>query len=440
MEDSQTGETYTITTDKVVASTGLGTPDFGFRDMDEATRELCSADDGRVQTYGQFLSELGDRSNPFPLKRYVNKRVLIIGGGNSGLTVAEGLAGLAPEYRGSVSSLGGPSQITILGTKFTDDKSFISTEIPRYAQLASLMRKAGPAADANTRSQLVVPVTGVRAVRLSEKNMSSSGNELPPIIVHCEEKGGGTGGKDMEADIVIVTTGFTTEQHQIFKNLLPPDSTASTTFSENLEDMRVAESSHPVGRNLKGEKDIVFIGPAADMPINDREKKAADLFNRSRSAVALPNTAEDTLWYARAMVGEEVRKGERREAPWLHETSGPQTTIETGSFTELSFVISADTSEERLPPEIRYEELLRLSKLSHTPRAITSPREPFETTLQVEQVDGQQYKITSDTPIPGSYKQMLTDFLADTYTQVAILRLLDKRHSHGRPLRISFPD
>jgi len=457
--DTNKEEKFTVFTDKVTISTGLGVPEYGFTHMDETTKKICESQDGRILTYADFLEEVGDMTNPFPLERFSGKRVVIVGGGHSGLTVAEFLSGLGPEYRGSVASFGGPSEITIVGTKFEDGEAFLGSEIPRYAQLASIM-KSGKR-NGNSKESLVQLFPGLRAFSLKEEEGADTdrSDSQRPLTLCCGEKGKGDGKlHNIEADIIIVTTGFNSTCEEIFKDILPEKAKKTTEdvhkknkFFTFLKDVHIPGVEHSVARSLEGHANIVFIGPAANMPINNREIHMAEKYNRPTNEIALPNTAEDTWLYAQHIArGEHFLSREEEKnlpAPIFRLPQKrahfvlPNVTqyeLRTRQGEYIVFTLKEENVHRKFSQDARYDDLLRMAISAHV--STYRAEQPIDIKLKIEKGgDANECAITITPVLPKEYQALVQSFLHDDLTQAVIAKLMEGKHNKKGKLDIILP-
>ena len=421
LRDMKTGEEYTIFTNRIISSIGLGAPDYGFPQMDDQTRKICGAGDGRVMRYDEFLAEVGDRSNPFPLQRFVGKKVAILGGGHSGLTVAEYLSGLGPEYRGSTTSLGSPAEIILLGTKFEDDKGLLANEISRYAELAGVVQGAN---DSSTRRKILSPLRELRAIRLEDN--PTQDNKEGRITILCRNKNSPDAEPErIDADIIISTAGFTESYGEVFSDLLGENT--SGDIADQFTDVVVSgESPFPIARSLKNCPDIIFSGPAAKMDSSQSDLDIAKLFNRPTSAVGLPSTAEKTRLMAKVLARTEHAAGQvfkqengktipiKLSAPGRQE--GPLQPV------AFSLPLSPNAKERKFNPEVSYNALLEISLLEHAKKYKVS--EPTDLAFTVEIKAGDVIEIKSAERLAAPYEEVLRSLADDELFQSAIFKLL----------------
>lgn len=132
LKDLSTGSVYKVVAKDVVAPIGLG------------SRESRFGSDERIMTAETLFKIFGDNKNSFPMEQFRNKRIAIIGGGDTGRVVAELFTRLAPKeaYGRSSVQLGSPKSIDWFGVNFMNRSQFCAADTrPRYQQLASFIYK-----------------------------------------------------------------------------------------------------------------------------------------------------------------------------------------------------------------------------------------------------------------------------------------------------------
>lgn len=447
--DTKTGKVSEVNTDRVIVSTGLGKAEHGFSQFDKQTKELCNANDGRVITYTDFLEEVGDRSNPFPLERFANKCVVIVGGGHSALTVAEHLTGIGPEYRGSTAALGYPSKVVIVGAKFENGKEFIEGEIPRYTQLASAIQKRGVPGE-EAKAHLIKPVVGMRATSLKEKQYTDDDGKIikSRIIVVCKSKAADSGApamEEIEADIIITTTGFDNNGYKkIFADFI--DNTEETP---EFDDVRVEGVPHPVAKYLHGNKDIIFVGPAAKMPTSQRSLSMAQIYNRPTNPVAIPSTVDDTRACARYLASLSENKGNAEKFPGFGVKTEKKKIklFEEGKNKREEAVsivhIPLEVASREFPSEVHYEELLRLAVKGHTNKYLVDKVPPLTILVsregKEEGANGDvSLRVTSSAALSADGEMFVKDFFKDPISQAAVAKLTERRRGANKPVEITF--
>lgn len=131
------GIEYTIRTDTLIATTGIGEPKLGR--FDEATRDLIReqqdlANQGKrpvVMTYADYYKWI--HKEKFPFKDI--KKMAVIGAGDSGCTAIGTALGYEPRSDGSVIQLDTVEQLTWFGQNAQDNVDFLQNTRARYAQI-----------------------------------------------------------------------------------------------------------------------------------------------------------------------------------------------------------------------------------------------------------------------------------------------------------------
>lgn len=166
---TDTGELGRVQADRLVFARGLGAPRCAFRPNDESQNstkksppalpsskvdqiideELAAAQAGRFaryRTFPQFLRDVGDRSNPFPLKDL--DTVAVIGAGDSGNVTVEALLGYGPLRSIAPQELDRVKRIDWYGQQSLTKEDFEGCTRNRYAQIANdFPRKSNRNAD-----------------------------------------------------------------------------------------------------------------------------------------------------------------------------------------------------------------------------------------------------------------------------------------------------
>lgn len=128
VRDKNTGQEIIIDAEFFIGAAGAG---------ERAEKEKSN----KILSYEDFLSIFGDETNPFPMDQFIGKTIAVKGGGDSGRTVNEILARLAPKeaYGSSLVQLGGPERVYWYGTDFTNREEYCKTNRGRYGQLSSFI-------------------------------------------------------------------------------------------------------------------------------------------------------------------------------------------------------------------------------------------------------------------------------------------------------------
>jgi NAD(P)-binding Rossmann-like domain len=132
LRDTVTSEGYRVKATRVVGIPGAG-------------ERKSASQYGNVLTAEEVFADFGNTDNTRPMDRYKNKRIAIIGAGDTGRVIGDLFVGLAPReaYGKSTVQLGRPSAIEWYGTDFVDRDGSCNTNRPRYTQQASFIANPG---------------------------------------------------------------------------------------------------------------------------------------------------------------------------------------------------------------------------------------------------------------------------------------------------------
>lgn len=120
MQDKISGTKFSVLTDKIIFSTGLGVAKDSFTDAESKKvekMERMSAERAgvapRIEPFTAFIERAGDIENRNPLRALVDKSVAVVGFGDSGRVAIELLIGIGPEaaYKADVAQVGRPKTI-----------------------------------------------------------------------------------------------------------------------------------------------------------------------------------------------------------------------------------------------------------------------------------------------------------------------------------------
>ena len=446
-----------LTTDQVAVASGIGTSDYGLRNPDQKTQEILSAEqeknrqgeNARVLTYEEFLQKVGDPTNQFPLEQFIDRKVVIVGGGHSGLTVAEYLSHLGPSYRGSVSSLGAPSEIVILGSKYTTRDELLNSELPRYSRLAAVMERK----EKNPRS--AEPLINLRpktyVSRLREMYPNSSPND--PLEVGFQFKDGQLnpdGSPHMsqdftDADYVIFTTGFSNTILEAFEELLPADHTIQKISALPMM-QSPEEGNESFCRHIPNNPGIIFVGSVADMPLSERELELAQRYNMTLNPVAMANTTHDTVVAARhcaahlAAERKSSKVSERelkiaRDRMLLPDPASADSHAET--VESYSFNLDEQNLVERFPTEMHYSDLLGILISSHGRHFRVAETSTINLTIErVSSEEGATITIRPDRTLPAAYGKLLEEISHDLLVQSLVHALTNPKERHSSSIQV----
>lgn len=275
-------ETVTVYTNKVVFTSGLGTPTlFG----DKSTRSLITRErnnakkqkrTSRIESFTEFFERVGNPEVLFPRADLINKTVLVIGGGDSGRVIAEYLTGLGPEegYKQSVAQEGNIKRIFwFVGTSaagFRDCKEYIAKTRARYSQIAQALN-----------SGILIPVTGkINGIRSANGgyqitdfefldkngNIDKRSREIEYILPKDLRKGRKRAKTVMEVvtfDKIIYATGFKNNLGTVLRNLIPRGVKLQNAFNFVTKKLKAfGNASVNIARELKFAEGIFLAGSA----------------------------------------------------------------------------------------------------------------------------------------------------------------------------------
>jgi DNA-binding protein len=237
MQDLNSGEKFTVYSNKVVFTTGLG-KSLPFPDVETERliqRERRSADRAQVvskiESFTEYVERVGNPEFKQPLRDVNGKEVLLVGGGDSGRVIAEYLTGLGPEngYRDGVTQLGSPKRIFwVLGFEGVRRcAEYIEQSRARYSQIAQAIN-----------SGVLIPVPGRltkikqdgKAYTIEHTFVDEQGNRvnkrsrLEYLLPADGRKGRATEttrNETIRFEKVILTTGFESSIPQVVEKLSP---------------------------------------------------------------------------------------------------------------------------------------------------------------------------------------------------------------------------
>ncbi len=209
LEDVETGDRAVHTTGVDILVPGLGEDRRGYRNADDKSAEAIEKNyelelkERYYFTYGEFLTLCGSLSGTISRTFFSNKTIIVEGGGHSALTAIERITGIfndVDDY--SVSSISGPRQIHLVGSKYATAHQLQSEEMGRYGQVSRLF----PQFDGDLNS-LVNPICGNYAYQLRKSDTDVTllhGSKMlsQKDNYSVEEL------TELQGDIVVSTTGF----------------------------------------------------------------------------------------------------------------------------------------------------------------------------------------------------------------------------------------
>jgi hypothetical protein len=230
---TDTGELGRVQVDRLVFARGLGAPKCAFRTNNASqnsknngpvtpstqsidriiNEELAAAQAGRFaryRTFPQFLCDLGERSNPFPLKDL--NTVAVIGAGDSGNVTVEALLGYGPLRSIAPQELDRVIRVDWYGQDSQNKEEFESCTRNRYAQIANDFPRQSNR-DADYR---------IEPIKFRAKDLDRSGDGK--LIVTDQT------GKERTYDLIIDCSGF--EQQEV-ADYFDPDLSLDQTVPED---------------------------------------------------------------------------------------------------------------------------------------------------------------------------------------------------------------
>lgn len=268
--DDETNEPMQVKGNIIVSFPGLG----------ERSDPFGVVDDRYMQAE-EFLSEFGDPDNPFPMEKFIGKRVAVIGSGDTGRITTELLTRLGPKeaYAQSIVQLGsGPDEIVWYGADDESKKGYLQVNRPRYAQVATFIAERGQ----DFACKISADPSRAGAVQVVNGDLT---------VVNAD-------GKSEVFDYVINTTSFINTALDPFDSLdgVPEPVYGSVTTVSDVVQVGVKVAG-PQTLFFSRIKDGVFIaGPAAGSPLSNREKQSfADGITENTAALWANTPRTETL-------------------------------------------------------------------------------------------------------------------------------------------------
>lgn len=264
------GKKNYIYTDRVVSSTGLGTPDIPVRtpagrklvaDEFQALENKLDADVGLL-SFENAIRRANAAASPF--EAYRGKDIAVVGSGDSGKVFLEFLLGFAPPaaYKGDVAQLGRFKSIDWVGQSLQDCKDYITKTRTRYADIAGGIKSGN--------------VVGVPERLVDVEKLPSGRYRLT-----YEDKTSGVR-RTAEKDVVVFATGFDSQNFSVFRNVVSKDSKgvplsarnpleASDRAPQILDKVPGIEGKKAIARQVE-DQDIFLVGPAAGRIVDEGEQ------------------------------------------------------------------------------------------------------------------------------------------------------------------------
>lgn len=333
------GKKRVIKTQKVIVSTGLGTPQVpeGISKAIRKYPELINTEKidqklPRVMTFEDVMRVISKSNDP--KKYFQNKKIAVVGVGDSANVFIEFLLGYASRlgYGQSDGQTAGPKKVYWIGQLKETCEEFISDIRSRYSQLGTGYRSSDP------NSEPII--TGIPP-KLSDiiprgKNKATAVLSEPTT----------NGVSSLDVDIVILATGFKGGLTNLFSRLFPekiidPKKTQKdsdfieeyfsflelNTSTSNNTKTRVAKYAKrfdSIGRTLVDEQSVFVVGPSAGKLPKDNElvgiiQNSVSIFNNApRTSAAGAFIANSTKQVAKSNsnIGKIILKYEKEPLPY----------------------------------------------------------------------------------------------------------------------------
>ncbi len=430
LEDTETGEVYKVRTDRVILAAGLGKERTGLENADETTQTILAeekaklerGEDAQVLTYGQWAEQVGDVSNPFPLRGH--KRVAVVSPMDSGRVAAKYMLGHGGHRRKSSAELDQVEQLVWIGQSNSSREEYMGDMAIRtvYKSLGLEM----PLASDPEYNHRIKPVTG-RAHRLERHG------DAIRVFVKNKETGEES---HYDVDQLVLATGFidTTDE------LLPEGHTDSEfVFDENGQE---------IARRIVG-TEIYKVGPSAKLPISDMQKAMSPAAKAKGldTTVAVWATSRHTSELAR-MHAEQDRNAQIRTD--LAATYWREIPLEVGTFkaadgSELTVQVKESELQKGLNPVVSNEDLVKLAvgDLWHNFRF--SPELSGVNLRITREADGISegvvLRVGSDTVSmeDSNFQAMAEELFKDPVFAAAATRLTDRAANSNQSTEITIP-
>lgn len=260
-----------IFTNRIIIASGVGEPTIGFN-----VRGDCPG----LMSFDEFVEEVGDPNNLFPLRGYRN--VAVVGANDSGKVAIEYLLGQAGDQALSVASLDTVERINWIGQERVFKEEYEEANRSRYKGIGRFMPREG-----NSGYYFrVLPQPGKAILATPE----GDGTRL-----RWRRPGGFEQSKVF--DHVIVCTGFADQMDTLLEGL-------------TLNEESVESGGKIVGRKLVDEQ-VYKVGPAAKLAVGDIERRDVPVFEKlPDNSVAVFRYSELTASLARSIGLFNSRSGE----------------------------------------------------------------------------------------------------------------------------------
>lgn len=252
-------ERFTIRTDLLVASSGIGEPNLERFDtetktlIEEERAKMEAGERPKVVLYSDLYTMM--QQDDFPLRDI--KRVGVIGEGDSARTAIGTLLGYEPRTDNSVTQLDTVEEIVWFGQSSFTDEDFVSNNRLRYAQLGLEFPRE---ADERRATRITGDSDDVESIELNDDGTKA-------VIDDVQDLG--------EYDLVVITTGFKNRSEQwLEESFVTPLEATSTVVQEAIDPAKpetVLEAGavidFPLGFNIQRAQILGVMKDEADQPV-----------------------------------------------------------------------------------------------------------------------------------------------------------------------------
>ena len=341
-----------IEANEVILATGIGRPTFFLPRLESLKKEIADSNKKEdsneeytppsIMGFGEFVSRVNQdlRMGRNPMSPYVEKKILVVGAGDSGKVVVEWLSGLGPDSTSyGPAQIGEPKNVVWSGVDFLTCQEFLATARSRYSRISSTLNSAlvslAPVKITNVArfSGTKITVTGFELKTKKDKSFGPSNlsaEDRKAIDGFVQQRTffttkGITAGDlknkdqtnsdgsvnlkfekvfDPEFDFIIDATGFRTDTLKLLqagfgKGIFPDGTQLSDVFlprtarlGEDANEMLRNKTAKIVGRLVVGEGDSPFapiytVGPANEQIFEKGLVSPEELAGVSANSVSL---------------------------------------------------------------------------------------------------------------------------------------------------------
>ncbi len=427
MHDTETDENYTLSTDRIIFTTGLGESRTGLENADAETQQILAEEKEKlvrgevpqVMTGDEYMRFVGNDANSFPLQG--QKTVGVAGPGDAGATVAEFDTGHGPSTRKSVSQLDRVEKVFWFGQKAMSREEFLKTSRERYSEMSLEFPREG----AEDYPHRIEPVP-YRAIGLRRY-------EGQIQVIYGDRTGKEAGRAPV--DLLVLATGLKDKLDEILKGV--------SEESLEREPFACAESGeNPICRRVQGEE-IYIAGPSAQLEVNQTEKDNSPALSRMKvtKTPAIWSYADDTAMLARELAAQDKARGLTSPAPIFEKRTAP--------IREIS-APKEDTPEAHITITIGKETHILPTSANSTDMVQLSVAQKFQRTQWPEDLESLNLEITrtEDSFVIGSKEGLLSDSVCkelvaelfeDKVMHEVTYKLTNPRHNRGQAIDIRIP-